>query len=159
MSVPAIKTATKKAIQHIGGIDAAATICRVGRSQLSDYGNRDSAQVVPVDVAVDLDSCAQEPLILAAMAYAEGFRLVPVKFSGSGHIPKELAKFSRFSSDVLQEGIESLEDGRVDVAEARAILEHVQPSRMAMDRLEHALHKIIAEGKPHIVGSGQSGAA
>ncbi|KFL92053.1 hypothetical protein AmDm5_0494 [Acetobacter malorum] len=118
MSVAAIKTATKKAIQHLGGIDAAATISRVGRSQLSDYGNRNSPQVVPVDVAVDLDTSAQEPLILAAMAHAEGFRLVPVKISGTGHIPKELAKFSKFSSEVLQEGIESLEDGRVDVAEA-----------------------------------------
>lgn len=159
MSVAAIKTATKKAIQHLGGIDAAATISRVGRSQLSDYGNRNSPQVVPVDVAVDLDTSAQEPLILAAMAHAEGFRLVPVKISGTGHIPKELAKFSKFSSEVLQEGIESLEDGRVDVAEARAILEHLHPSRQAMDRLESALHKIIAEGKPHIVSGGQSGAA
>lgn len=159
MSVAAIKTATKKAIQHLGGIDAAATISRVGRSQLSDYGNRNSPQVVPVDVALDLDTSAQEPLILAAMAHAEGFRLVPVKISGTGHIPKELAKFSKFSSEVLQEGIESLEDGRVDVAEARAVLEHVQPARQAMDRLESALHKIIAEGKPHIVSGGQSGAA
>ncbi|WP_395495588.1 hypothetical protein [Acetobacter sp. KSO5] len=158
MSVPAIKTATKKAIQQIGGIDAAVTICRVGRSQLSDYGNRNSPQCAPVDVAVDLDSCAQEPLILAAMAAAEGYRLVPVKFSGTGHIPKELAKFSKFSSEVLQEGIESLEDGQVDVSEARAILEHLVSSRLAMDRLEHALHKIVEDNKPQIVSS-QSGAA
>ena len=158
MSVPAIKTATKKAIQQIGGIDAAVTICRVGRSQLSDYGNRNSLQCAPVDVAVDLDSCAQEPLILAAMAAAEGYRLVPVKFSGMGHIPKELAKFSKFSSEVLQEGIESLEDGQVDVSEARAILEHLVSSRLAMDRLEHALSKIVADNKPQIVSS-QSGAA
>ncbi|WP_086656678.1 hypothetical protein [Acetobacter persici] len=159
MSVPAIKTATKKAIQQIGGIDAAVTICRVGRSQLSDYGNRNSLQCAPVDVAVDLDSCAQEPLILAAMAAAEGYRLVPVKFSGMGHIPKELAKLSKTSSEVLQEGIESLEDGRIDVDEARAILEHLHPLRAVMDRLEHALHKIIVDNKPQIVGSSQSGAA
>ncbi|GAN68311.1 thioredoxin domain-containing protein [Acetobacter orleanensis] len=159
MSVAAIKTATKNALKVIGGIDAAERVCRVGRSQLSDYGNRNSLQCVPADVAVDLDISAQEPLILAAMAVAEGFRLVPVKFSGTGHIPQELAKFSKFTSEVLQEGIESLEDGQVDVAEARAILEHLHPSRLAMDRLEHALHKIIADNKPHIVGTGQSGAA
>lgn len=161
MSVPAIKTATKDALEIMGGIDAVARGrgCRVGRSQLSDYSNRNSPQVVPVDVAVHLDLSAQEPLILAAMATAEGFRLLPIKFSGSGHIPKELAKLSKTSSEVLQEGIESLEDGQVDVAEARTMLEHLHPLRLAMGRLEHALHKIASGNKPHIVGSNQSGAA
>lgn len=160
MSVASIKTATKDVLEIMGGIDSVARGrgCRVGRSQLSDYSNRNSPQVVPVDVAIHLDLSAQEPLILAAMATAEGFRLMPIKFSGSGHIPKELAKLSKTSSEVLQEGIESLEDGQVDVAEARTMLEHLHPLRLAMDRLEHALHKIVEDNRPQIVSS-QSGAA
>ncbi|MFT8778437.1 MAG: hypothetical protein ABF893_17540, partial [Gluconacetobacter liquefaciens] len=70
--IAAIKTATKQVVSAVGGIDAAASATRVGRSQIADYYNRNSPQVVPADVAVALDQCAEHPHILSAMAHAEG---------------------------------------------------------------------------------------
>lgn len=64
MTTHAIKTATQAVIRAVGGVDAAASFVRVGRSQLSDYQNRHSQSVVPVDVAIEMDRCAQEPIIL-----------------------------------------------------------------------------------------------
>ncbi|WP_395495140.1 hypothetical protein [Acetobacter sp. KSO5] len=159
MHVSAIKTATQGAIKIIGGCYAAEDISRVRHSQLGEYQNRNSPQVVPVDVAIDLDLSAQEPLILAAMAHAEGFRLMPVSFSGSGHIPKDMAQYAKATSDVLQDALNALADGQVDVQEAHAILAHIQRARMVSGQIESALHKIIAENKPHIVASSNAGAA
>lgn len=150
MPVPAIKTAVKEAIKRIGGIDAAASVVRVGRSQLSDYGNRNSPQTVPADVAVALDCCAQHPLILAAMAHAEGYGIVPLHF-GEGHIPKDMAKFAAETSLTLQRGFEALEDMQVDVPEAQELLRCLSKVIMTAQHMQANLNKIVIENKPHLV--------
>lgn len=150
MHVAAIKTATQKAVKICGGPDYAKDITRVGKSQLSDYGNRNSPQMVPVDVAIDLDLSAQQPLILTAMANAEGYRLVPMHF-GEGHIPRDLSKFAETTSDVLQAGLESMADGKVDVQEALAVLKHMQAVAITSAHIEAAMRKIVEENKPHVV--------
>lgn len=150
MPVPSIKTAVKEALNRIGGLDAAASVVRVGRSQLSDYGNRNSQQVVPVDVAVALDCCAQSPLILAAMAHAEGYGLVPLHF-GEGHIPRDMAKFAGEASLTIQRGFESLEDNQVDVAEAQELIRCLSSVILVSQHLQGTLGKIVSDNKPHIV--------
>ncbi|MFS8368821.1 hypothetical protein [Acetobacter indonesiensis] len=159
MPVPAIKTAVKEALKRIGGIDAAASIVRVGRSQLSDYGNRNSPQIVPVDVAVVLDNCAQSPLILAAMAHAEGFGLVPLHF-GEGHIPKDMAKFAGEASLTIQRGFEALEDQRIDVHEAQELIRCLGNVILVSQHMQGTLGKIVSANKPHIVSENpEAGAA
>lgn len=150
MPVPSIKTAVKEALNRIGGLDAAASVVRVGRSQLSDYGNRNSPQVVPVDVAIALDCCAQAPLILAAMAHAEQYALVPLHY-GEGHIPKDLAKFAGEASLTMQRGFEALEDNLVDVAEAQELIRCLNEVIMTSQHIQATLSKIVADNKPQIV--------
>lgn len=147
MLTAAIKTATRTAIKACGGLDSISRAVRVGITQLSDYCNREKASVVPVDVAVELDKEAQEPLILSVMAQAEGFALVPVKF-GNGLLPHDMGKFAKATSEVLQKGFESMADGNVDVQEAHEILTYAQRARTSLHHIEATAHKIIAEGKP-----------
>ncbi|MFT8335121.1 MAG: hypothetical protein ABF628_02980 [Acetobacter orientalis] len=158
MPIPSIKTAVKEALNRIGGIDAAASTVRVGRSQLSDYSNRNSPQIVPVDVAIVLDTCAQHPLILSAMAQAEGYHIVPMHY-GEGHIPKDLAKFAGEASLTMQRGFEALEDHEIDVAEAQELLRCLGNVIATSQHLQGVLHKIVQEGKPQVITGGKAAGA
>ncbi|MFT8586797.1 hypothetical protein [Acetobacter papayae] len=158
MPIPAIKTATKEVVQRVGGYEAAASISRVGKSNLSDYGNRASPLIVPVDVAIVLDRCAQQPIILAAMAHAEGFALVPLHF-GEGHIPKDMAEFTDKASQAIQRGFEALEDRRVDVHEAHEIARCMSDVIRVAEHIRGSMGKIISENKPCLVDSPSTDAA
>ncbi|KAA8385144.1 hypothetical protein FKW31_10050 [Acetobacter sp. DmW_136] len=142
-----IKTATKHAVEAIGDFRAAAGFTRVQKSQLEAYASRHQPTVIPLDVAIDLDRCAEQPILLSEMANAEGFALVPVKF-GSGPLPHDMGKFAKATSEVLQKGFESMADGNVDVQEAQEILTYAQRARTSLHHIESTAHKIIAEGKP-----------
>ncbi|GBQ99188.1 hypothetical protein AA23498_3432 [Acetobacter nitrogenifigens DSM 23921 = NBRC 105050] len=152
MPIPSIKTATKEAVKRCGGLDAAACVVRVGKSNLSDYGNRDRPHIVPVDVAVMLDLCAQAPLILSAMAHAEGYMLVPTQF-GEGHLPRDMQRFTEETSDAIRKGFEILEDGVVDVHEAQAMLAHMQRVKSVAEHIAAGMTKIIVGTRPHIVAA------
>lgn len=158
MPIPAIKTATKEVVQRVGGYEAAASISRVGKSTLNDYANRASPLIVPVDVAIVLDCCAQQPIILAAMAHAEGFALVPMHF-GEGHIPKDMAEFTDKASQAIQRGFEALEDRRVDVHEAHEIARCLGDVIRVAEHIRGSMGKIISENKPCLVDSPATDAA
>ncbi|WP_336946698.1 phage regulatory CII family protein [Asaia sp. HN010] len=117
MNVRQIKTATQAAIQAVGGIDAAASFVRVGRSQLSDYQNRHSPSVVPVDVAVELDKCAQQPVILSVMASQLGFMLLPIDL-GDGCAATSMAEVASTVGDTMNATMRALSDGKIDQHEA-----------------------------------------
>lgn len=118
MNAHAIKTATQAVIRAVGGVDAAASFVRVGRSQLSDYQNRHSSSVVPVDVAIEMDRCAQEPVILAAMAAIEGFALLPIEF-GEGCAATAMGDVAASASGTMTAALRALADGRIDRSEAQ----------------------------------------
>lgn len=75
----ALKTAVKQTVADLGGLDAAASCTRVGRSQLFDYGNIGTDKHIPVDVALDLEMISGNPRISRAMASAQGFELQPME--------------------------------------------------------------------------------
>ncbi|MCE0743353.1 hypothetical protein LWC05_05535 [Acetobacter sicerae] len=148
--IAAIKTATKKAIDLNGNLDAAATIVRVGRSQLSDYSSRNSPQVVPVDVAVALDIGAEEPLILSAMALAEGFLVVPMH-AGTGDVAENMSQIARGAGDLMSTTIRVLADGQVDIEEAQELRQQLHALRHLVDAGLGRMDSIIRAGRPHVV--------
>jgi hypothetical protein len=75
----AVKTGTKMLVQDLGGVDAAATVTRVGRSQLSAYTMLTDERFIPADVVMDLEFAAGTPRVTAALARAQGYGLVPVE--------------------------------------------------------------------------------
>jgi len=142
MTTHAIKTATQAVIRAVGGVDAAASFVRVGRSQLSDYQNRHSPSVVPVDVAIEMDRCAQEPIILAAMALAEGYILTPIKV-GEGDLASDIEKVSHSFNETIATTLRVLADGIVEeheVIEMRAALSCLHRV------VGHALHNLRVTG-------------
>ncbi|KAA8387061.1 hypothetical protein FOH24_07135 [Acetobacter tropicalis] len=148
--VPGLKTATKQAVEHVGGIDAAATISRVGRTQFSDYSNRQRDGMVPVDVAIDLDHCAEKPLILAAMAHALGYMLIPHHI-GPGDFGENMSEFAMSSGDILSTAMRILEDHQIDLPEANEIAPKFS---RAIHVLQHAMgivHQVQKTGESYVV--------
>ena len=57
----ALKRATSEMTKGVGGVEAGAEFCRVGKSQLADYGNANRADsFVPLDVIADLEPLARD---------------------------------------------------------------------------------------------------
>lgn len=143
MTTHAIKTATQAVIRAVGGVDAAASFVRVGRSQLSDYQNRHSQSVVPVDVALEMDRCAQEPIVLAAMALAEGYILTPLKV-GEGDLATDIEKVSHSFNETIATTLRVLADGVVETHEVTAMRATLSSLHRAVG---HALHNLRATEK------------
>ncbi|AOW49407.1 hypothetical protein [Acetobacter ascendens] len=148
--VPAIKTATKTALTHVGGVDAAARISRVGRTQFSDYQNRSKECVVPVDVAVDLDHCAEHPFILEAMAHALGYVLMPLRV-GTSDFGKDMSQFGMASVDVMATAMKVLEDNQLDPEEADEIIPKMLHAQRILEQAIAFGRAVQKSAKPHIV--------
>ena len=92
--VNGLKSAFKRVLKDLGGIDAAAGFTRVGRSQLSDYGNVDSEKLPPVDVVLDLEMAGGHPHVTKALAAAQNFMLLPADRRPSAVLANCLARIS-----------------------------------------------------------------
>lgn len=139
MTTHAIKTATQAVIRAVGGVDAAASFVRVGRSQLSDYQNRHSPSVVPVDVAIEMDRCAQEPLILSAMATTAGYALLPIKL-GEGCVATSMERVAATAGQTMATTVRVLADGIVEPHEAadlsRDLAELIRVATVALQAVQ-----------------------
>jgi hypothetical protein len=158
-SVAAIKTATKAAVAHVGGIDAAACVSRVGRTQFSDYSNRQRDAVVPLDVALDLDHSAEHPFLLHAMAQALGYAVIPLHV-GPGDFGQDMSEYAIASGDIMATAMRILEDGVVDPQEAQEIAPKMMHAKQLLDRALAYVHKVEEVGRPSVVAvMGGKGAA
>ncbi|MDX1730207.1 MAG: hypothetical protein R3184_03635 [Aurantimonas coralicida] len=125
-----LKLATKSALYAAGGAAGivAQKMTRVGEAALSFYaslGDDHCHRSVPLDVALDLDFVAGEPIHARALANAQGYRLVPVvEEKPNGRFA--LADVARIAHDYGQVQaccFEALEDGAIDEIERLALLE------------------------------------
>lgn len=71
------KKLARELIESVGGVEAAATYCRAGKSQLSDYGNVNVVAFMPSDVVEDLERNSR-PVVTTYLARAAGFVLVAI---------------------------------------------------------------------------------
>lgn len=124
MTAISLKTATKASIAACGGLDAAATITRVGKTALSEYQNRNSASVVPVDIAADLDLCAEQPLILAALAQMQGYQIIALKV-GDGDVAASMERVAASSGVTMATAVRVMADGIITPDEAHDLLRDV----------------------------------
>jgi hypothetical protein len=101
-----LKTGTRRLVEMLGGVDAAASGCRVGRSMLSDYGNPHHDETfIPVDVALDLEDLLGAAPVSQALALARGFDLVPVEPVAPGELAALLARLGRDCADLFAESV------------------------------------------------------
>lgn len=111
----AIKNAVRRALRQAGGgLRELAGMTRLSAAQLSRFGDLNSDQWVPLDVALDLDSLAGEPVITRALAELLGYDLVPARaVVAQGRLMEHLAGLARESGDVLSGISDALADGQL----------------------------------------------
>jgi len=123
-----LKAVTRKLIAGVGGVEAAETYCRVGKSQLSDYARPDTDAFMPVDVLKDLEAVAHGipcfPPVTRFLARVQGFALVKLPDAAvtSGEVHLQLAELAKESNDVITETLRALADGVITKLEARSLM-------------------------------------
>jgi hypothetical protein len=74
-----LKTAARVLVLRVGGLEAAATVCRLEKSALAaTYDPHRPDRTMPVDVVADLERVAGEPAMTRALAQLAGCILLPV---------------------------------------------------------------------------------
>lgn len=132
--VAQIKTATAKAIHDLGGLEAAATVCRGTVQSLSDYQNRNRPdRIVPLDVALELDAALGEPVILSALARMEGFTLTAPDASRAPALDGAVAAMLTGAGQAGAAWVVAQADGVLDPAERAEIQAHAERVRDGAD--------------------------
>lgn len=137
----ALKAATRHALRQCGGGSLAQDATRVNAAALSKYGSGDWPENhVPLDVALDLDLDAGEPVILSALAREEGFALQRIETSDTppdyGFSPLgALAGLTREHADLIAALVAAAADGVLTETEIRAIEAEAYELQSQLSRL------------------------
>ena len=139
-SYAALKTAFRVLVARVGGVDAAASVTRVGKSAIADYYNLDKPEsFAPADVIADLEAVAREPFVTATLARLSGCRLAgggeataPAGRSLTQAVAGVIGQIGAVTSAVGQ----ALLDGQVTPDEAPALIDalsaHVREMEAAL---------------------------
>lgn len=122
MSYNGLKSAFRKILDDVGGIDALAGFTRVGRSQLESYSNRFTPKFVPADVLLDAETIGQTPHVTTAIARAQGYELVRIEARGADRLAIELARIGRDVGDLFANATTLLGGGKVSDAQRLAMI-------------------------------------
>lgn len=128
----ALKTATKLLIHAVGGLEAAASACRVSVSVLSEYQSRNHPErMMPVDVALQLEAVAGEAVVTGAMARLQGLSLGRPAEGEVPAIGRAVALVARQAGAAAATFLDAHSDGHLDAgerAELRRLVETVRDS-------------------------------
>lgn len=111
----------RELISACGGIECAASLTRVAQAQMGRYHNRNAPdQQMSVDVAIDLEKDAGEPIVSHEMVRLLGFEVVKLpEGRWEGDINQQLAAMLKEMGDVVQKMGQALaDDGCISKNEA-----------------------------------------
>lgn len=144
----ALKAAVRRALILAGGGDSVQYATRVKAPALSRYASSQEEHQenhCPIDVALDLDLEAGQPVITTLMARAQGYDLHPTEPAIYSDIPwcSKLGAIAR--QDGLLHGMigEALADGQINALEAKCIVDEIDRH---MDQLRSLRARVEAEG-------------
>lgn len=135
-------------VGRIGGLEAAASFCRVGKSTLARYASivqADAECFAPVDVVRDLEALAGEPIVTATLCgMAAGvFVTVPNTPAGTGDLLATMSALSGEFNDTTRVVCAGLADGKfcpVDAAKLERELDDVIRVAVGMRALARSIH-------------------
>jgi hypothetical protein len=140
--VAALKTATHALLGRLGGLAAAATVCRVSVPVLSEYQSLNHRErIMPLDVALQLETVAGEPIVSGAVARMQGWTLVRPEAGVVPEIGRSVAALSRHAGETGARFLEANADGVLDAGETAELRRQIEAVR---DSAEAALARLGA---------------
>jgi hypothetical protein len=107
-----LKTAVKRVIAELGGLEAAATCTRAQKTRLAEYGAAQAPDAhMPADVILDLELTAARPLITEALCRVHGCLMIPVELPGEGDVARALQAVATDAGATLSDALRALSGG------------------------------------------------
>jgi hypothetical protein len=146
-----LKIAFGELVGAANGLEAAATICRVGKSTLARYASLspdDAACFAPVDVVRDLEELTGQAIVTRKLAQLAALALfeLPDALPDVGDLLVISARLAKEHGEVAAAIINSLEDRKVTKSEARECRSEVADAIRLLVTLDATLAQIEAEG-------------
>lgn len=148
----ALKRATGEMLRGVGGLEAAAGFCRVGKTILGDNQSQNRPDsFVALDVIADLEPLARDrdgwPHVTRALAATMGFVLVklPEAQVTNADLLNLLGRQAKEGGDISQAVCTALADGVVRRAEARDIREEIRQQMEVLAAMDAALAAIATD--------------
>jgi hypothetical protein len=139
-----LKRATAEMIKGVGGLEAAAGFCRVGKSVLHEAQSINCPdRFVAIDVVADLEPLARDregwPHVTRALCHQMGgvFVLVPNRIAGREDLIGSVGRLAKEAADVTQTICAAVADGQIDggeIAAARMQIEEAMAVLASLDR-------------------------
>ncbi len=128
----------------------AADHCRVGPKQLSAYANPDTPERnIPVDVVLDLEGTARDPVVTRCLAAQQGYVLFRLPAVRACRIwDRHHRRIVKGGSIVFARLTEMLEDGRISKQEAAELRVEVDAALAAFAGLRGSLDKRLERPDP-----------
>lgn len=140
-----LKIAPRIAIETCGGGKFVSQTTRVSEAALSLYiAPHELERYIPLDIALDIDLAAGEPIIARALASAQGFDLIkaePSYVTGKLGIT-DLCRWISEGNDVSEVIGSALADGQVSPAERADIKREIAQARAVLSALEAKVDQI-----------------
>lgn len=134
-----LKEAEAQLVNACGGLKVAASVSRIGKSVIAAATDSDHPERhLPVDVVVDLERRAGQPIVTRYLASESGHLLLPVRGEMSEPYPIVISRITKEVGELLTAGAFALREGKMNAAGARNI------KREALD-LAAAIAELIAD--------------
>jgi len=146
------KLATQELIKGIGGLEAGAGFCRVGKSVLGDAQNINCGdRWLPIDVVADLEPLAREregwPHVTRWLCQQMGGTFVALPRGGVGRedLLGSVGRLAKEHGDIATAICGALADGSVSAEEAATALVQVQEAQAVLAALAMQLTTIMGD--------------
>lgn len=143
----ALKSATRRAYEDIGTLQGISAQTRISKTLLSNYGNADRPEFIPLDIAMDVDALSGGDRILRAWAELRGFALVrDEKGIAIEDMNRHIGAVGVDTGELISEMCNALADSTVTPREAEAIERRAEDLKDNVTLLQNDCRRIRAGG-------------
>jgi hypothetical protein len=128
-----LKTVSRALVQQVGGVEAGAACCRGSKTTLAAcYDPHTPDRFLAIDMVLDLERAAADPIVTRYLAAQQGFALVQQAALGGDFI-SQVVKLSREYGELSAAFAQAHADGKLSAEDFQGLaLEALQVAGLAM---------------------------
>lgn len=139
-----LRSRTKLLIERLGGVEAAADFTRVGKSMLSNYQTRNGTDFIPVDVMMDLERAAEEPIVSRELV-----RLLDAAPAADCNPMAAAAAATVSAANLLETARRAYEDGRLEAHELDDMIKAAERNCVQANQTHDGLCRLRQQMRDH----------